>query len=249
MTDTSLGGKVALVTGGSRGLGAASARRLAASGADVAVAYVQSEAKAAAVAEDLWRLGVHAAIFQADLGNRDQAVNMVDAVAAEFGHIDVLVNSAGIFLNGPIGALSTADVDRQWAVNVHGLVATTGQALKHMPDGGRIINVGSVVGERAYMAGFGDYSATKAAVSMYGRSWAHELAPRAITVNTVIVSFAVTDMVIPPRSDLGKQVLGALPLHRYAEPEEVAAAVAFLANPAASYVTGSELRVDGGWNA
>jgi 3-oxoacyl-[acyl-carrier protein] reductase len=249
VTDTSLAGKVALVTGGSRGLGAASAQRLAASGADVAIAYLQSEAKAAAIAEDVRSLGVRAEAFQADLADRDQAVSLVDAVADEFGHIDVLVNSAGIFLPGPIGALPAADADRQWAVNVRGLVAVTGQALKYMPDGGRVINVGSVAGERAYAAGFGDYSATKAAVSMYGRSWAHELAPRGITVNTVVVAFAETDMVIPSDSDLGKQILAGLPFHRYADPEEVAEAVAFLASPAASYMTGGDIRVDGGWNA
>ena len=249
MTDMDLRGKVALVTGSSRGLGAACARRLAACGADVAIAYLQSEAKAKAIAEDVRAAGARAAVFQADLGNREQAVSLVDAVAAEFGHIDVLVNGAGIFLPGPIGALSAADVDRLWAVNVHGLVAATGQVLKHMPDGGRIINVGSAGGERAGGAGFGDYSATKAAVSMYGRSWAHELAPRGITVNTVLVSFAETDMVIPADSDLGKQVLAGLPFHRYAKPEEVAAAVAFLASPAASYMTGGDIRVDGGWNA
>ena len=131
MTDMDLQGKVALVTGGSRGLGAACARRLAVCGADVAIAYLQSEAKAKAIAEDVRASGVRAAVFQADLGDRDQAVTMVDAVAAEFGHIDVLVNSAGIFLPGTIGALSAADADRLWAVNVHGLVATTGQAVNH----------------------------------------------------------------------------------------------------------------------
>src|SRR5262249_45748914 len=151
--------------------------------------------KAAAVADDVRGLGARAAVFQADLGDRGQAVDLVDAVAAKFDHIDVLVNSAGIFVPGAMGSLPVTVVDRQWAVNVHGLVATTGQALKYMPDGGRIINVGSVAGERAYTAGFADYSATKAAVSMYGRSWAHELAPRGITVNTVLVSFAETDMV------------------------------------------------------
>lgn len=249
MTDIDLRDKVALVTGGSRGLGAATARRLAASGADVAIAYLQSEAMAAAIAEDAQRLGVRAAVFQADLADRGQAANLADAVAAEFGRIDVLVNSAGIFLPGPIGSLPAEDVDRQWAVNVRGLAATTGQALKYMPDGGRIINLGSIAGERAYMAGFGDYSATKAAVSMYGRSWAHELAPRKITVNTLVVSFAETDMGIPPETEIGQQILAALPLHRYAAPEEVAAAVAFLASPAASYMTGGDIRVDGGWNA
>jgi 3-oxoacyl-[acyl-carrier protein] reductase len=175
------------------------------------------------------------------------------ADAAEFGRIDVLVNSAGIILPGLVGGLSgglsAADADRMWAVNVHGVVAVTGLALKYMPDGGRIIIVGSSAAERASVAGLGDYSATKAAVSIYGRSWAHELAPRQITVNTVVVSFAETDMVIPADTDLGKQMLAGLPFHRYAAPAEVAATVAFVASPEASYMTGGNIRVDGGWNA
>lgn len=249
MPDKNLQGKVALVTGGSRGLGAASARRLAAAGADIAVAYEKSANKASAVVKDLESVGVQAMTVQGDQGNRDEVLRLVAQVVQRFGRIDILVNSAAIFLGAPIGALSPAQTARLWAVNVHGVVTTTAEAVAHMPDGGRIISIGTVTGQRAFGAGFGDYSATKAAVSIYGRSWAHELAPRGITVNTVVCSPADTDMGIPQDSELGAMVLRAAPFHRYAAPSEVAAAVAFLASPEASYITGTDLNVDGGWNA
>jgi 3-oxoacyl-[acyl-carrier protein] reductase len=201
------------------------------------------------VVDELKGLGVRAAAFRADMAQRDEVVRMVGEVAEHFGRIDIVVNSAAIFRFGPIGALPPEEVAHQWAVNVQGPVTVTQESVKHMPDGGRVINIGSVAGERAATAGFSDYSATKAALSAYGRSWAHDLAPRNITVNTVVVSFAQTDMVIPGESDAGKMVLGLLPFHRYAAPEEVAGTVAFLASPEASYMTGGDIRVDGGWNA
>ena len=249
MTEQQLRGKVVLVTGASRGLGAAAARHLAAAGADLALAYAQSADKAKAVAEEVRALGVEAEIFQADQGDVAQVGTMVDAVAERFGHIDVLVNSAGMFIGGTAGTIAQADRERIWAVNVLGLVATTERVLAHMPDGGRVISLGSIAGERAYTAGLADYSATKAAVSGYTRSWAHEFAPRRITVNTVVSGFAETDMGIPHDSPLGQRVLGDLPFGRYATADEVAALITFLAGPAASYITGSDLRVDGGWNA
>jgi 3-oxoacyl-[acyl-carrier protein] reductase len=247
--DKDLHGKIALVTGGSRGIGAACSRRLAAEGADVAISYVKSSAEATAVVDELTALGVRAAAFQADQARREEVVRMVGEVAAHFGRIDILVNSAGVFYPGPMGSVSPEDVAYQWAVNVQGVVTTTEESVAHMPNGGRIINIGSVAGERACMAGVGHYSATKAAVSMYGRSWAHELAPRNITVNTILAGFIQTDMVIPADSETGQMILSTLAFHRYASPEEVAAPVAFLASPAASYMTGGDIRVDGGWDA
>jgi 3-oxoacyl-[acyl-carrier protein] reductase len=249
MPDKDLHGKLALVTGGSRGIGAACARRLATQGADVAISYVKSSDKAATVVDELTSLGVQAAAFQADQAHHDEVVRMVGEVAERFGHIDILVSSAGVFFPGPMGSLSSEEVAYQWAVNVQGVVTTTQESVDYMPDGGRIINIGSVAGERACMSGVGDYSATKAAVSIYSRSWAHELAPRSITVNTILAGFAQTDMVIPADSETGQVIHNILPFHRYATPEEIAAPVAFLASPAASYMTGGDIRVDGGWNA
>ena len=250
MSEKNLQGKIALVTGGSRGLGAAAARRLAAAGADIAIAYEKSADKAKAVVQDLEGLGVRAVAVQADQGRREDVVRLVAEVAERFGRIDILVNSAGIFLGGgPMGSLTPEETERLWAVNVHGVVTTTSEAVAHMPDGGRIISLGTITGKRAFTSGFGDYSATKAALSLYGRSWAHELAPRKITVNTVVSAFAETDMGIPQDSDLGKSLLAIAPYHRYATPEEVAAAVGFLASPEASYISGTDIDVDGAWNA
>ncbi|GHJ41672.1 SDR family NAD(P)-dependent oxidoreductase [Streptomyces sp. TS71-3] len=146
-----------------------------------------------------------------------------------------------------MGSLSPKDSERLWAANLHGVVTTTAQAVRHMPGGGRIISIGTITGQPAFAGG--GYGATKAAVSRYGRSWAHELAPRGITVNTVVSAFAVTDMGIPQDTDLGRTLLSLAPSHRCADPEEVAAAVGFLASPEASYPTGGDINIDGGWNA
>ncbi|MET8829492.1 SDR family oxidoreductase [Streptomyces sp. NPDC004610] len=248
--EKNLRGKVALVTGGSRGLGAAAARRLAAAGADVALSYEKSAHKAETVAKEIEEFGVRAHAYRADQGDRDEAIGLVAEVAERFGQIDILVNNAAVFAGGgPLGSLSQEESRRLWDINVHGVVTTTTEALRHMPDGGRIISIGSVSARRAFAGGFGDYGATKAAISAYGRSWAHELAPREITVNTVVSAFALTDMGIPQESEIGKVLLSLAPFHRYARPEEVAAAVGFLAGPDASYITGTDLDVDGGWNA
>jgi 3-oxoacyl-[acyl-carrier protein] reductase len=244
-----LAGKVALITGGSRGIGAAAARRLARSGATIAITYRQAADHAAAVVAEAVETGVQAAMFQANQASPSDVANVVDEIAQRFGHVDILVNNAGVFIAGAIGALSSEQMAYQWAVNVQGAVVATQRAVAHMPDGGRIVNVSSAAGERASGGGFADYSATKAALMAYSRSWAHELAPRNITSNTVIVGFAQTDMVIPADSDVGKTALGLLPLQRYADADEVASVIAFLASPSASYMTGSDVRVDGGWNA
>jgi 3-oxoacyl-[acyl-carrier protein] reductase len=250
MSDRTLDGRKALVTGGSRGIGAASARRLAAAGADVALGYRDSAGPATALAGELEATGVRAAAFRADQADDAQVARLVKEAAGFLGGIDILVNSAGVSGTGLLGggAESGPDGDRQWEVNVHGVVATTRAVLPHLPDDGRIITLTSVAADRNGVPAFGDYSATKAAVNAYTRAWAQELSPRGITVNTVQVGFAETDMVPPADSDVGRIFLAAIPMGRYARPEEVASAIAFLAGPEAGYVTGTALGVDGGWS-
>ncbi|WP_306205239.1 SDR family NAD(P)-dependent oxidoreductase [Actinoplanes sp. RD1] len=243
MNEQVLSGKVALVTGGSRGIGAATARRLARLGADVVLTYVEQAAKAEAVAEELRSAGVRAEAVRADQADRDQVTATVDGVAARFGRIDVLVNSAGVFR---AGALSPGDRDLQATINVNGLADTTYAALPHLSDGGRVINLSSALGSRAGTPGVADYAATKAAVSAYARAWAQDLAPRRITVNVIECGVIDTDMAVPADSEMGRAFLQMIPLRRYATADEVGAVVAFLAGPDAGYITGTTLRIDGG---
>lgn len=249
MTDVRVNGNVAMILGGSGGIGAACALRLAADGADLAIVCHRSAAKAAAVAVEAEALGVRADVFEADLGDLDQAENLADAVAEKFGRIDVLVNAAGTSARGTIGSFSREQVARHWAVNVHGIVALTERVIGHMPDGGRIVMIGSASGERAVTAGFATYAASKAAISMYARGWAQDLASRRITVNTVLPGFTHTDLSVPADSDMGRQIIERIPFRRYADPEEIAAVVGFVASPQSSYMTGANIPVDGGWNA
>jgi 3-oxoacyl-[acyl-carrier protein] reductase len=243
MSERVLSGKVAVVTGGSRGIGAATARRLARLGADVVITYVAQAEKAKAVLEELRSLGARAEALQADQADRVQVTAMVDTVVGQFGRIDILVNNAGVFCPGET---STANRDLMTAVNLTGLADTTYQVLAHMGDGGRIINLSSGLGTRAGTPGVADYAATKAAVSAYTRAWANDVAARRITVNVIECGLVDTDMAVPADSELGRMFVQTIPLRRYASADEVGAAVAFLAGPDASYITGGTLRVDGG---
>lgn len=247
MTDASLLGKVALVTGGSRGLGAATAERLASLGADVAIGYATRSDLAQSVVGRVRAFGVRAEAYAADLRDPKQPEELAGRVAAAFGQIDILVNSAGVVL---LGDLDAADRAKVFAVNVEGLVAVTKATTQFMPDGGRIISISSTAENRSSFAGISDYAASKAAIASYSRSWAHDLAPRRINVNAVEVSLAETEnMGIPPDTETGQQLIQRIPLRRYGRADEVAAAVAFLAGPDATYITGTSLRVDGGWSA
>lgn len=243
-------GKVALVTGGSRGIGAAIAKRLAKDNATVAISYTSSPDKAEAVVAEIRRQGAQAAAFKADQADIHQVEEMVKAVVKQFGRLDILVNNAGVFVEGSVDDPS-ADIEaleRLFAINVTGVVATVRAAVKFMPEGGRIILIGSVNGERVPLAGMADYSATKAALIGYSKGWARDLGPKNITVNIVQPGPIDTDM-NPDQSDFANLIKPRLALGRYGKPEEVAAAVAFLASPEASYITSSILNVDGGMNA
>jgi 3-oxoacyl-[acyl-carrier protein] reductase len=245
-----LTGKVALVTGGSRGIGAAIARALADDGADVAISYVASADKAQAVVQDLLAKGVRAEAFKADQADTGAVNALVAAVAQRFGRLDILVNNAGMFAMGQVHdrANNLADLDRMFAVNVGGVVAAVRAAVPLMTDGGRIISIGSVVGDATPFPGAADYSATKAALLGYTRGWARDLGPKGITVNTVAPGPIETDMA-PADGELHDALIAGTALGRFGKPEEVAALVTFLAGPAAGYITGTTVTVDGGFNA
>ncbi|HEY3966952.1 MAG TPA: SDR family oxidoreductase [Planctomycetaceae bacterium] len=245
-----LSGKVALVTGGSRGIGAATARALAENGADVAISYSASPDKAEAVVRDLTTKGVRAVAIKADQASTAEVERLVAEVVERFGRLDILVNNAGVFVAGALGdpSVDMAQLDRQFAINVGDVVTAVRAAVKVMGEGGRIISVGSGLGTKVPFPGIADYSATKAAVANYTKGWARDLGPKGITVNAVQPGPINTEM-NPDNTDFASIQKASTALGRYGRPEEVAAAIAFLASPQASYITGTTLDVDGGFNA
>ena len=244
-----LTGKVALVTGGSRGIGAATALALAEEGSDVVITYTAAAEKAADIVKQIEEKGVRGMAIQADQGDTAQAEALVANVISAFGKLDILVNNAGVFVTGAVGGeVDAAAIERQNKINVDGVFATIRAAAKVLPDHGRIITIGSGAGTRTGFGGAADYSATKAAESAFARGAARDLASRNITVNTLQAGFVDTDM-NPETSDWAPAWISMVPLGRYGRPEEIAAGVVFLASPEASYVTGSILNIDGGVGA
>lgn len=245
-----LTGKVALVTGASRGIGAAIAKRLAEDGANVAISYANSSTKAESLVRELEAQGVSCAAFQADQADSVQVVDLVKQVVAHFGRLDILVNNAGVFVGHEIGdpEIDAVALDRQWAINVGGVVTAVRTAVPFMGEGGRIISIGSCLATRSPFPQISDYSGTKAAIAGYTRGWARDLGKKGITANIVQPGPTETDL-NPSDTDLAAMQKSYIALGRYGKPEEIAAAVAFLASPEASFITGVTLDVDGGMNA
>jgi 3-oxoacyl-[acyl-carrier protein] reductase len=245
-----LAGKVALVTGGSRGIGAAVARALAGAGADVAITYLSSRQAAEAVAGELRATGVRARAIQADQADPAAAAAVVREVAGEFGRLDILVNNAAVAVLGPVDSPATDDgaLDRQLRVNYTSIVAAIRAAGRMLPEGGRIINIGSGVATRTGAAGVADHAGTKAALAGFTRGAARDLAPRGITVNLLQTGLVATQLNTGEGS-AAPRLIASVPLGRMGRPEEIAAGVLFLASPGASYVTGATLDIDGGYGA
>lgn len=245
-----LNGKCALVTGGTRGIGKAVVFALAAEGVDVAFSYHSSQAQADAIVAELEQLGVRGKAIRSDQGDPAAAKQLVDAVIETFGRLDILVNNAGIANLGRIGETDDyAPLDQVWAVNTLGVVATIRAAAHVMADNGRIITIGSLSGSRAGMPTSADYCGSKAAVAGYTRGAAHDLAPRGITVNIIESGMMNTEMAhAMPEADKAR-LMAAIPLKRFGQLDEMSGLIAFLASPAAAYITGATLAIDGGLSA
>jgi 3-oxoacyl-[acyl-carrier protein] reductase len=243
-----LADKVALVTGGSRGIGAAIAKRLASDGAKVAITYAKDANAAAAVVKEIEQNGGKAIAIQADAADAEAVKAAVEKTVASLGKLDVLVNNAGTAIPKRFEETSLEELDRVIDINVRGVFVTTQTALKHMQDGGRIIMVGSCVGERVLTPGLVPYSATKGAVKMFTQGLSREVGSRGITVNNVQPGSIDTDL-NPAGGDWAVPQKAATALDRYGNVDEVAALVSFVAGPEASYITGANLTVDGGTNA
>ncbi|GAA2267515.1 3-oxoacyl-ACP reductase FabG [Nonomuraea roseoviolacea subsp. roseoviolacea] len=241
-----LTGKVALVTGGSRGIGAAISRRLAGEGAAVALTYVQAEGQAREVAKEIEAGGGRAAVVQADLTGPHAAAEAVERTVRELGRLDILVNNAGFLAYGPLAEVSAEDLDRALAVDVRSVFLAAQAAARHMGDGGRIISIGSCFNGRVPGANFVVQAMAKSALVGLTKGLARELGPLGITATVVDPGPIDTDM-NPADGETAAFQRSLTALGRYGEAEDIAAAVAFLAGPGGRYVTGTALAVDGGY--
>lgn len=239
--------KVALVTGGSRGIGAAIAKRLAADGAAIAFTYAGNKAAADEVMAEIKAAGGVARAFQANASDPAAAAQSVHSTIEAFGGLDILVHNAGIGIFTPIEEDSFQNFRQQFAVNVDGVFAATRAAVDVMRDGGRIIVIGSVNAHSMPTPGGAVYGATKAAVAGLVRGWARDLGPRGILVNAVQPGPIDTDL-NPAAGDYAAVLTPLTALKRYGRAEEVAAVTAFLASGESSYITGTTIDVDGGFS-
>ncbi|ATB40713.1 enoyl-ACP reductase [Cystobacter fuscus] len=243
-----LAGKRALVTGASRGIGAAIARRLAAEGADIAFTYQRSAEAAQALARELEGLGRKVIAIQADSADPAAVQRSVSATVERLGGLDILVNNAGIARGGPLEEMTLEDIDALLNVNIRAVVLATRAAIPHLPRGGRIINIGSNLAERVAFGGVTVYSMTKSALISLTRGLARDVGPRGIAVTLVNPGSTDTDM-NPANGPRAEKQRGLSALGHYGKSEDIAAAVAFLAGPDAAHVTGTSITVDGGQNA
>jgi 3-oxoacyl-[acyl-carrier protein] reductase len=243
-----LSNKVALIQGGSRGIGAAIAKRLAAEGAAVVITYISSAEQAADVVLSIESAGGRALAIKADSVDAVAVRAAVSRTVEHFGQIDILVNNAGVLAVAPIEEFSLEDFDRTLAVNVRSVFVASQEAARHMSDGGRIITIGSTNAERMPFAGGSVYAMSKSAIVGLTRGMARDLGPRGITVNNVQPGPVDTDM-NPQNSEFAESLMGLMAVGRYGRAEEIAAFVAYLAGPEAGYVTGASLTIDGGFAA
>ncbi|MEJ8824428.1 SDR family oxidoreductase [Variovorax humicola] len=243
-----LAGKVAFVTGGSRGIGAAIVRRLAADGATVVFSYAASQGPADELVRSVEAAGGRAQAVRIDSADAAALNAGIDKAAADFGRLDILVNSAGVLLLGPVDQFSLEDFDRTLAVNVRAVFVATKAATAHMKDGGRVINIGSTNAGRMPFAGGGVYAMSKSALVGLVQGLARDLGPRGITINNVQPGPVNTDM-NPENGPSAGLMQSFMAIQRHGQPEEIAGMVSYLASPAAAFVTGASLTIDGGFAA
>jgi 3-oxoacyl-[acyl-carrier protein] reductase len=241
-----LDGRRALVTGASRGIGAAIVRRLAADGAAVAFTYGASAAEAEKLVAEVAETGGTAVAIQADSGDPDQVARSIDETVAQLGGLDILVNNAGVLYVGDVESLTMEQFDRLVAVNVRSVFAAIQRAVPHLGTTGRIVNIGSINADRVPGPGMSIYAMSKAAVAGLTRALARELGPRGITVNNLQVGPTATDM-NPEDGESADSLRQVMALGRYGQPREIASVVSYLAGPEAAYVTGANWNVDGGF--
>ncbi|WP_265533952.1 3-oxoacyl-ACP reductase family protein [Pseudomonas saponiphila] len=248
MSKHNLSGKVALIQGGSRGIGAAIVERLAAEGASVAFTYVSSASKAQALQDGILAKGGKALAIQADSADAEAIREAVQRTVQAFGRLDILVNNAGVLAIAPLDEFKLEDFDQTLAINIRSVFIATQEATRHMGEGGRIINIGSTNAERMPFAGGGPYAMSKAALVGLTKGLARDLGPRGITINNVQPGPVDTDM-NPANSDFAESLLDLMAVRRYGRAEEIAGFVAYLAGPEAAYITGASLTIDGGFSA
>jgi 3-oxoacyl-[acyl-carrier protein] reductase len=243
-----LANKVAFVTGGSRGIGAGIAKRLAAEGAAVVITYAQSADKAQAVVSGIKNAGGEALALQADNNAAEAVIAAIEKAAAIYGQIDILVNNAGIFVVKPIGELTVADYDETMSVNVRAVFVASNAALRYMGTGGRIITIGSNMAERVAMPTASLYAMSKSALTGLTRGMARDLGTKGITVNLVQPGPIDTDM-NPAGSEHADHARAGMAIPQYGKPADIAGLVAYLASEESWFMTGASLTIDGGFHA